>query len=351
MSLNTSISDNNNHKNRQNILFFLAVLMSVLLLLLMAAPLALAAENGQVLFEQNCAGCHTLDGTGKGFAPDLKGVTKNREHDWLVNWIAEPDKMIENGDPIAQKIVAKYNGVPMPNMGLTKEQSAAIVDYLAGNNDQALINSDQNIAQKTDNLNQLNFNNQITENNQNKVAIISNSEERKGKELFIGKIRFENKAPSCNSCHSVGIGALNGGTLGPNLTHVFGRYGEMGLSSVLKTLPYPSMQGIYQDKPLTEAEQTALLAFLKQQDSITNESIQTGSLLSELNPTMILALLKQEDSLGNEPMKTDKFLIELTPTIKFMAIALAGCILLLIISNIVWSDRFTGVRQKMVENK
>jgi hypothetical protein len=111
------------------------------------------------------------------------------------------------------------------------------------------------------------------------------------------------------------------------------------------------MQGIYQDKPLTEAEQTALLAFLKQQDSITNESIQTGSLLSELNPTMILALLKQEDSLGNEPMKTDKFLIELTPTIKFMAIALAGCILLLIISNIVWSDRFTGVRQKMVENK
>lgn len=297
-------------------------LISLLILIMTPIPSAIAAENGQVLFEQNCAGCHTLDGTGKGFAPDLKGVTERREKNWLVNWIAAPDKMIENGDPIAQEIVAKYNGVPMPNMGLTTEQSQAIVDYLAGNNDQALTNSDQNIAQQIDNSHQVNLDNQTTEIDQNNVAMVNNSQKKKGEDLFLGKTRFANKAPACNSCHSAGIGALNGGTLGPNLTHVFGRYGEMGLGSVLKTLPYPSMQGIYQNKPLTDDEQTALLAFLKQQDSVSNE-----------------------------PVKTDNLLTNLTPTIKLVLIALGGCLFLLIVSNWTWADRFTGVRQKMVEGE
>jgi mono/diheme cytochrome c family protein len=303
--------------------WLIILLLTGLILLFMAVPVALAAENGQALFEQSCASCHTLDGTGKGFAPDLKGVTEKRDRQWLVNWIAEPDKMIEKGDSIAQEILAKYNNVPMPNMGLTTEQSEAIVDYLAGKNQQALANYEQKLASEPiDSSTTINSETQITQVDPNPVAIAPSALEIKGQQFFIGTTRFANHAPSCNSCHSAGIGALNGGTLGPNLTHVFGRYGEIGLSTVLQTLPYPSMQGIYQDKPLTKEEQTALLAFLKQQDSV-----------------------------DKQPTETNNFLIALTPSIKFILIGLAGCLLLLIISKWTWCDRFTGVRNKLVEGK
>jgi len=281
----------------------------------MVAPGAIAAENGQVLFEQSCAGCHSLDGTENGFAPSLQGVTEKRDRQWLINWIAAPDKMIEAGDPQAKEILAKYNGVPMPNMGLSLEQSEAIVDYLAGKTKQALTaNADEKLAAEKINDPE----NTITEIKSNTVAITPSPIETKGQALFLGTTKFENNGPSCNSCHSAGIGALNGGTLGPNLTHVFGRYGEMGLSSVLQTLPYPSMQGIYQDKPLTAEEQAALLAFLKQQNSVQVADTET------------------------------KFF---TPSIKLVLIALGGCLFLLIVSNWTWSDRFTGVRQKLVEGK
>jgi len=42
-----------------------------------------------------------------------------------------------------------------------------------------------------------------------------------GKALFIGERSFENGGPPCISCHSAGIGALDGGSLGPNLTKVW----------------------------------------------------------------------------------------------------------------------------------
>jgi mono/diheme cytochrome c family protein len=302
----------------KSIKVFLVSAVIGLLVIFNHTPAAIAAENGQVLFEQSCTGCHTLDGTGKGFAPDLQGVTEKRDRQWLINWIAEPDKLIQNGDPIAQEILAKYNGVPMPNMGLTLEQSEAIVDYLAGGNQQAVGNSAQNLASdQIDDSSSLTAEKPATETTPN---LDSNTVAFRGKALFLGNNRFENKAPACISCHSAGIGALNGGTLGPDLTHVFERYGEMGLSSVLKTLPYPSMQGIYQDKPLTEAEQAALLAFFEQQNAVVNE-----------------------------PAATDNFWTSLTPSWKFVLMALGGCLLLLILSNLTWRDRFTGVRNKLVE--
>ena len=42
-----------------------------------------------------------------------------------------------------------------------------------------------------------------------------------GRALFTGEIRFENAGPPCISCHSTGVGALNGGALGPNLTKAY----------------------------------------------------------------------------------------------------------------------------------
>lgn len=301
MILLNNLTKNLAKKLQKNIKIVGFLLITGLIFLLMGSPLAIAEENGQVLFEQNCAGCHSLDGTEKGFAPDLQGITKKRDRPWLNQWILAPDQMIEEKDPIAMEILAKYNNVPMPNMGLNQEQVTAIADYLASTNQ-----SSMNIKQEVQPVETVN----IPDNKSDNITIA------KGAELFTGKTRFAQQTPACISCHSVGIGALNGGTLGPDLTHVFGRYGEIGLSSVLQTLPYPSMQGIYQNKPLNPQEQKALLAFFQQQDQ--------------------------------QPEKTTKNL-ELTPTITLILIGIGGCLLLLAISNFIWRDRFTGVRNKLIE--
>ena len=62
--------------------------------------------------------------------PDLLGVTQKRDHEWLARWLAEPDKMLEEKDPIAMELYAKYKNVAMPNMQLNKVEVSAIIDYM-----------------------------------------------------------------------------------------------------------------------------------------------------------------------------------------------------------------------------
>jgi len=94
-----------------------------------AAPPTQSAQEGQTLFQEKCATCHTV-GSGKLVGPDLQGVTTRRERDWLVRWIREPDRMLAEGDPIATQLLREFNNVPMPNLGLTDAQVEALVAYL-----------------------------------------------------------------------------------------------------------------------------------------------------------------------------------------------------------------------------
>ena len=95
-----------------------------------AAPVpAQLAEEGQTLFQQQCASCHTI-GSGKLVGPDLLGVTQRRDPEWLRRWILAPDKMLAEGDPTATQLLQEYNNVPMPNLGLTEQQVEALIAYL-----------------------------------------------------------------------------------------------------------------------------------------------------------------------------------------------------------------------------
>ncbi len=85
--------------------------------------------KGKAIFDQKCAGCHTVGG-GKRMGPDLKGVTAQRSHDWLVRMIVEPDKLIASGDPIAAQLVKEY-GTPMPNLGVSQQDAEAVLAFLA----------------------------------------------------------------------------------------------------------------------------------------------------------------------------------------------------------------------------
>jgi protein SCO1 len=92
-----------------------------------ARPLTL--DEGQHLFQMRCAACHAL-GKGDGVGPDLLGVTRHRDRAWLTRFIAAPDRLLAEQDPLATALFAKYKQVQMPNLRLGESDVAALIAYL-----------------------------------------------------------------------------------------------------------------------------------------------------------------------------------------------------------------------------
>ncbi|HMF98367.1 MAG TPA: SCO family protein [Vicinamibacterales bacterium] len=87
-------------------------------------------DVGEYTFRNHCAACHRIGG-GDAIGPDLKGVTATRDHEWLKQFIATPDRVFDNGDPIAWSLFEKYGRVRMPNLSLTEGDATVLIDYLA----------------------------------------------------------------------------------------------------------------------------------------------------------------------------------------------------------------------------
>lgn len=89
-----------------------------------------------------------------------------------------------------------------------------------------------------------------------------------GEQVFTGQMPLASGGPHCIACHNVanitpGL-PLNGGSLGPDLTHVARRLGP-GLAATLGGLVgFPTMQGVYRNRALTPEEQAHLAAFFEQ---------------------------------------------------------------------------------------
>jgi protein SCO1/2 len=86
-------------------------------------------DRGAYLFKTRCAACHTI-GKGDALGPDLANVTTLRDHRWVSRYIAEPDKMLAEGDPIAVELFAKYKSVRMPNLSLGAEDVAVLLAHI-----------------------------------------------------------------------------------------------------------------------------------------------------------------------------------------------------------------------------
>jgi len=208
-----------------------------------AASPAQSAAEGQELFNAKCAACHTI-GNGQLVGPDLQAVTQRRDLNWIKNFILAPDQMIASGDPTARQLLAENNNVPMPNLGLNEAEVESLVAYLE-NPEQA----------------------GQTESAAAQAPVLPPGNASQGLDLFTGAARLENGGPACIACHSLnGLGeaaALGGGSLGPDLTQVFQRYGDAGLASALNAIPFPTMQGIFLNRPLSSEEQADLHALFE----------------------------------------------------------------------------------------
>jgi mono/diheme cytochrome c family protein len=244
---------------------------------------AQSVDEGRSIFEARCVACHTIGG-GALVGPDLEGVTSRRDRDWLARWIATPDVMLAEGDPIATQMLAEFNNIPMPNLGLTDAEVESLISFLE--------TADPAAGPAT-------------------PPTVLDGDAAIGKRMFEGVVRFENGGPPCLACHSVaGIGAF-GGTLGPDLTQASDKYGAGNLASLLSNPPFPTMNPIFVEgeRLLTEQELAHLAAFLEQA-SVSGRSTDA---------------LAQLVLLGG-----------------------FGAALLLLLTRLVWRDRLTEVRRPMV---
>jgi protein SCO1/2 len=120
---------------RDQSIAFLALMTGIALMLIVLQANAQsekensAIENGKSLFNDQCTDCHTIGG-GESIGPDLKGVTQRRDEPWLIKFITNPKQMFAENDPTALKLLDKYAGVRMPNMGLSTKEAKDVLAYL-----------------------------------------------------------------------------------------------------------------------------------------------------------------------------------------------------------------------------
>ncbi len=136
------------------------------------------------------------------------------------------------------------------------------------------------------------------------------SSERQGRDLFAGRVRYQNGGPPCGSCHAISsLGFPNGGALGPDLSGIYQSLGPDGTDVTLQTLFFPTMMPLYEKRPLTPAEQRALKAFLARA--------------------------------GTTPVGQHD-------TVWLAALAFGGLVVLLALTWLAWRSRLRGVRAPLV---
>jgi len=234
----------NSLAGRMLIAVFLGLILLIGFYIFGTPPAGSSSETGRKIFNEECQSCHTIGG-GDLVGPDLKGVLEKRDREWVARFIGSPDWVIAEGDPIALELLDEFFGAEMPNLALTEEDVELIMVFL----------------EEQDSLTQT-------------TVVLPTGSTSRGEKVFTGVQQFENGGIPCMACHTVGgIGEYGGGNLGPDLTHVFDRYGEHGLASAMQNISFPNMKSVYFGKTLIPQEVADLLTFFAEADATGNEGV------------------------------------------------------------------------------
>lgn len=269
-----------------------AILAGALLLLI---PATAAGNEAATVFRQNCMSCHTIGG-GKLVGPDLKHVTQRKDRAWLAGFITDPRPYLAS-DPYALKLKQEAGGAVMPPIaGMTQAKAQTLL---------ALIEAESKL--KTSQFQGL----QITD------EPFTPADVARGLRIFTGERALAKGGTSCVSCHTVkGLGGLSGGRLGPDLTQVLERLqGRKGLAAWLQAPATPTMRPAFADRPLTNEELLALVAFLES-EAKTRVGPDTGA--SQLS---------------------------------FFLLGMGGATVCLVTADAVWRRRFRSVRRALVRGQ
>lgn len=93
---------------------------------------ALAAQ-GKQLFETKCTACHKPTDE-RLVGPGLKGVTKIRTPEWIMNMMTNPTVMTHQ-DPVAEALLAQYQ-TQMTFQDVSDKDARAIYEFLRQNDAQ-----------------------------------------------------------------------------------------------------------------------------------------------------------------------------------------------------------------------
>lgn len=84
------------------------------------------ADKGAKVFKSKCSACHRTN--RKFIGPNPTGILKRRSPEWVMNMIMNPEEMVKN-DPIAKELLMKFNGSPMANQNLTKDETRQVLEF------------------------------------------------------------------------------------------------------------------------------------------------------------------------------------------------------------------------------
>ncbi|MBX7244483.1 MAG: cytochrome c [Candidatus Sumerlaeaceae bacterium] len=186
-----------------------------------ASALVPPPDDAARLYVQSCAGCHSI-GKGVITGPDLA-----RTAAWAEADIATAVKRMEK------------------NVGpLEPEKVQGLVKLLKDPKVQERLADEEQRAAKV------------------MLARMEKPSRDKGDKLFHGETALVNGGMACVSCHAIGGGA----SMGPDLTHVFKRMGQVPLESACEQTAFKVMNAAYRDHKVTKQEAMHLTAYLKAVD-------------------------------------------------------------------------------------
>jgi mono/diheme cytochrome c family protein len=90
-------------------------------------------SSGETLFKQNCASCHKVQ--EKLIGPALKNVYDRREIPWIISFVRNSQKLIADGDPIANDLYEEYGQVVMTSFDFADEEVLSIMAYVKDQTD------------------------------------------------------------------------------------------------------------------------------------------------------------------------------------------------------------------------